>query len=320
MRNYADEDNLHARIYVLKGRLLSMSDYESLIREHQSASFKLSPDQNPVETKENLFREQITPVLRLTNAYDKYTPLFLAYLRQFEVHNFKILLAKAAGRESEKLWYDIGPFAILEKSLIQNNISLSEIRSLIAGTYLEGDFKKKSSFRHMEINADICSAINLYHSAAGLSCESRKEFQIIMKRRIAVLSIIRSYRLRKYYRMPDQKIRAYMQKFYNLFGSQMDSQIKQVEEVLSRRLDEQHVGSGREPSVMDIEHYFEEDYFAWVSSMFYRDFHSLYPVIAYLWLLFFQIRNLFRIVDGLRFGLLADAILNKLYLIKLNKS
>ncbi len=312
MRNYADEDNLHARIYALKGRLLSMSDYASLIRGEQADSFKLSPDRNPTEAKENLFREQIAPVIRLTRAYDKYTPLFLAYLRQFEVHNFKILLAKEAGRESEELWFDIGGFAILEKSLLQKNLSLPQIRSLIAGTYLEEDSKKKTSCRHMEIDADICAAKNFNLSATGLSREPRKEFQDIMQRRIAVLSIIWSYRLRKYHRLPNEKIQSYMRKFHGLFENQMDSQIQQVEEVLNKRLDEQHMSSGQEPSTMDIEHHLEQDYFAWVSSMFYRDFHSLYPVLAYLWLLFYQIRNLFRIIDGRRFGFPADAILDKI--------
>lgn len=319
MRNYADVVNLHARIYALKGLLLSMSDYASLVRR-QADSFKLSPDQNPVEAKENLFREQIAPVIRLTNAYDKYTPLFLAYLRQFETHNLKILLAGATDRESEELWYDIGPYAILEKSLLQKNLSLSEIRTLIANTYLEDGFKAKSSFRHMEINADICSAINFNHSATGLSRESRKQFQDMMQRRIAVLSIIWTHRLRKYHRLPDEKIRSYLQKFQGLYEKQIDSRIQQEENALNQRLDEQNVRNRQELSAIDIEHYLEQDFFAWVSSMFYREFHSLYPVIAYLWLLFYQIRNLFRVIDGLRFGFPADAILDKLYVTDLKKS
>lgn len=320
MLNYADEANLHARIYALKGRLLSMKDYVSLVRDKQADSIKLSPDHNPVETKENIFKEQISPIIRLVQAYDKYTPFFLAYLRQFETHNLKILLAKATGRESEELWYDIGSYAILEKSLLQKKLSLSEIRTLIANTYLEDGFKKKSSYRHMEINADICSAINFNHSAARLSRESRKQFQDMMQRRIAVLSIIWSYRLRKYYGLPDEKIRSYLQKFYSLYGKQIDSQIRQMEKALNQRLDEQHISSGQEPSAIDIEHHLEQDYFDWVSSVFYRDFHSLYPVIAYLWLLFYQIRNLFRVIDGLRFGFPANAILDKLYIIDLKKS
>lgn len=312
MSNYADDVNLHARIYALRGRLLSKQDYASMIREQQADSFRLSPGSNLTQAKEILFREQIAPVIRLAEAYDKYTPLFLAYLQQFEVRNVKILLARAEGQESEELWYDIGRFAILEKSLLQKELSLSEIRSLITGTYLEQDFKNTTSYRQMEIHADICAAGNLYRSSAALSSQARKEFQDMMQRRIALLTVIWSYRLREYYHIREEKIRSYMQKLHELSGGQVEPQIRQTEEALNRRLEQQHKSTGEEPSVMDIERHLEQDYFAWVSSMFHRDFHSLYCVIAYLWLLNFQIRNLFRIIDGQRFGFSADTILDKL--------
>ena len=119
MRNYADQDYLHARIYAMRGRLLSLRDYASIVREPQAATSKISNIHDPVEAGETLFREQIAPVIGLAEAYDKYAPLFLAYLRQFETRNARILLAKAAGHKSEERWYDIGPFARLEKGLLQ---------------------------------------------------------------------------------------------------------------------------------------------------------------------------------------------------------
>ena len=103
-----------------------------------------------------------------------------------------------------------------------------------------------------------------------------------------------------------------MQKFHNLFGGHAESQVRIVEEELNRHLEQLRKSGGQEPSVVDIERHLEQNYFAWVSSMFHRDFHSIYSVVAYLWLLFYQIRNLFRIIDGRRFGFSAEAILNKL--------
>jgi hypothetical protein len=85
-----------------------------------------------------------------------------------------------------------------------------------------------------------------------------------------------------------------------------------VVERLNRYLEQLRKGGGQEPSVVDIERHLEQNYYTWVSSMFHRDFHSVYCVIAYLWLLFYQIRNLFRIIDGRRFGFSSEAILNKL--------
>ena len=43
--------------------------------------------------------------------------------------------------------------------------------------------------------------------------------------------------------------------------------------------------------------------------MFHRDFHSVFCVAAYLWLLFYQIRNLFKIIEGRRFGFSPERII-----------
>ncbi|MEN6487492.1 MAG: V-type ATPase subunit [Smithella sp.] len=312
MRNYADKVNLHARIHVLRGRLLSPGDYASIIRAQQANSFKLSAASDLIRTKEFLFREQITPVVGLAEAYDQYAPLFLAYLRQFEVHNFRILLARAAGRQNEELWYDIAPFATLEKDLLNRQLSPAEVRSLIADTYLDDDFKDTSSYRQMEIHADICAAGNLYRFGQFLSGETKSDFQNMMQRRIALLTVVWSYRLRQYYHFSEGEIRFYMQRFHNLFDGYAKSHFRIMEEAQNRQLEQLHKEGGNEPSITDIERHLELNFFAWVSSMFHRDFHSICCVLAYLWLLYYQIRNLFRINDGLRFGFSADAILGKL--------
>ncbi|PKN88981.1 MAG: hypothetical protein CVU51_02335 [Deltaproteobacteria bacterium HGW-Deltaproteobacteria-1] len=260
MRNYADADNLHARIYAMRGRLLSLNDYASISREQ--VSDKIFGNRNMIEAKEILFREQIAPVLSLVEAYDKYAALFLAYLRQYEAHNVKLLLARALGKESLDQWYDIGPFATLNKDLLTKNLSLDEIKSLLADTYLG---------------------------------QAKKEFQEMMIRRIAVLSVIWSYRLRGYYRFHDEQVRSSLKKFHDLFGGHVEPQMRIVEDALNRRIEQLQKSGAQKPSIVDIERHIEQDYYVWVSSQFHRDFHSIYCVIAYLWLLFYQIRNLFRI-------------------------
>jgi vacuolar-type H+-ATPase subunit C/Vma6 len=312
MRNYADQDNLHARIYAMRGRLLSLRDYASMVREQQTFTIKPSGVQDLIESKETIFRKQIAPVIGLAETYDKYAPLFLAYLRQFEAHNAKILLAKAVGKISLEQWYDIGPFVTLEKGLLQQNLSLNEIKSLIAKTYLADDFRDVSNSLRMEIQLDISAAGNLYHSSTLFSGEAKKEFQEMALRRIAVLTVIWIYRLKAYYRWNDEQIRSYLEKFNNLLGVNAQSQVRVVEEELNRHLEKQRKSGGQEPSVVEIERHLEQNYYTWISFMFHRDFHSICCIIAYLWLLFYQIKNLFRIVDGWRFGLSAEAILNKM--------
>ena len=312
MRNYADKVNLHARIHALRGRLLTPADYASLIRAQQANSLPPSPASDLTGAKEALFREQIAPVVGLALAYGRYAPLFLAYLRQFEVHNLSILLMKAAGRQGEQLWYDISPFAILQKDLLKRQLSLTDIRSLVAGSYLNDDFKDVSGYRRMEIDADICAAGSLYHFARFLSGENKSDFQNMMQRRIAVLTVLWSYRLRWHYHFSEEKIERYMRRFHDLFDGGAKSHFRLIEDVQNRYLEQLRKEGGGKPSAADIERHLEKNFFTWVSSMFHRDFHSICCVLAYLWLLHYQIRNLFRIIDGRRFGFSAEAILGKL--------
>ncbi|MGV8073543.1 MAG: V-type ATPase subunit [Syntrophobacteraceae bacterium] len=296
----------------MKGRLLSLRDYASMVREPAANSFKISGAREVIESKETLFREQIAPVIRLAEACYRYTPLFLAFLRQYEAQNAKILVAKAFGKQSLEQWYDIRPFAILDKDLLGKKLSLDEIKTLLADTYLADDFKDISSYRRMEIGLDIGAAGNLYRASMALSPQAKKEFQEILLKRISVLTVIWSWRLRSYYHWSDEKIRLYMEKFHNLFGGHTWSQVGIMAEALNRHLEQLYKDAGKEHSIVDIERRLEQDYYTWISSMFHKDFHSLYCVVAYLWLLFYQIRNLFRIIDGRRFGFSSEAILNKI--------
>ena len=312
MRNYADDVNLHTRIYAMKGRLLSLHDYTAMAREQEAFPDKNFGDPELIEAKESIFREQISSLIPLVEANEKYAPLFLAYIRQYEAHNLKLILAKAFGRQSLEQWYDIGPYAILNKELLKKNISLDQLQSIIANTYLSDEFKNISSFRRMEIRVEICTARNFYQSAAPLSEQAQSELKTIMIKRMAVLSVIWAYRLKGYYHWNDEKIRLYIEKVNDLFGGYALSQVRMVQEELHEYIEQLRRSGAQEPTVMDIERHLEHSFFAWISSMFYRDFHSINCVVAYLWLLTYQIRNMFSIIEGRRFGFDSAAILNKL--------
>jgi len=312
MRHYADQDNLHARIYGMKGRLLSLRDYTAMVRDQQTFAITSSSVQDLIEAKENLFREQIAPVIALVEAYDKYAPIFLAYLRQFETHNAKILLTKAAGRENLEQWYDITPFASLDKRLLNDNLSLSDVTSILTNTYFGNHFKPSSSYLRMQINLDISSARTIYNSSSLISDQAKKEFEEIILKRIAVLMVIWSYRLRVYYHWSEKDTRLCLEKISNRLNINTESQIRSIEEDVNQHVEKLRKSGGQEPSVVDIEQHLEQIYYLWLSSIFHRDFHSIYCVIAYLWLLLFQIKNLFRIIDGRRFGFSTDAILSKI--------
>jgi vacuolar-type H+-ATPase subunit C/Vma6 len=309
MKDYGDDDYLHARIYVMRGRLFSLRDYTLMARNPESFTDKRSGEFNPVDAKEAVFKEQLSGVISLAEATRKYAPLFLAFLRQYEASNAKIILAKAFGRESLEQWYDIGPYAILEKNLLQKELAPDDIRMLLAGSYLSDVLEDISSYERMEIRVDLCIARDLYTSSSAFLPEDRKAFQDLMLRRVAVMAVIWQRRLREGYGWGEERIRNYLENLLEGLNGRVWPQIRLVQESLEGRLEQMRKSGGQLPTVADVERHLEQYYFRWISTMFHRDFHSIHCVAAYLWLLYYQVRNLFRIIEGRRFGLSPDAVL-----------
>lgn len=313
MRNYTDEANLHARIYALKSRLLSLPDYVYLAGNTEPLIYNNTAGASDEVSKgEIIFREQIAPLLPLVEAVGIYKPLFLAFFRQFEAFNVKLILAKSFGLHSLEQWYDIGPYAIVERSLLRETIDLQDIRLLLAGTYLASALEDISSYERMEINVDLCVAGSLYDASALFSNEAKLDFQKLIGRRMAVTSTILSLRLKQNYHWDDAKTHAYLANYHNAFDGTIWPQVKMVEEALEQYLKQTRNGGRQEQSVDNVEHYLERYYCRLVSAMFHRDFFSIYCVAAYLWLLFYQIRNLIKIIEGRRFGHSPERIISRL--------
>ena len=148
-------------------------------------SLSPSAGQDPVLARQTLFRQQIAPVLGLVEACEQYTPLFLAFLRQYEAQNARLLLAKAFGKQSLEFWYNIGPFAVLDHNLLEKKLSPDEVGSLLAGTYLGGDFRDVASYRQMDVRLETSGVLNLHRAVTTLSKKAQREFQDIMLKRIA---------------------------------------------------------------------------------------------------------------------------------------
>lgn len=312
MRNYASLPYLHARIHAMKSRLFSRRDYTLMIQYPETIPGNVAGIQNLSEAREILFRQEIAPVISLAQAYEKYSPFFIANLRQYETNNARLLLARATGHQALEQWYDISPFALLDRSLLKKKLSLEETKSLLSNIYQDEKFKTINGYRQLTVYLDIWTAHALYHSADLLSGSAAREFREMMLKRIAVLTLLWSNRLKTYYRFHDEKVRLYMAGIHDLYGGKVRYQAGLEQEVLDRRLEQIRKDTGAEPSVADIEQHLEQYYYNWIASMFHRDFHAIYGVVAYLWLLFFQIRNLFKIIEGRRFGISADAILNRI--------
>lgn len=313
MRDFTDEAFLHARLYAMRSRLLSLKDYVSLAGSNNDPLYDQAVcAADPSPSEELIFREQIKGIIPLAEAIGLYSPIFLSFFRQFEALNAKLILARAFGLHTVEQWYDIGPYAILPSRLLTETPPLKEIPALLEGTYLSDALKNGSDFEQMEAGVDLCALREMYTASSMLKPDAKADFLLLMEKRIAVTSLILSLRLKKIYQWDDDKIRPFLERYHEAFDGKVWPQIRIAEEALDRHIEQSRTAGGQEPSLIDMEYYMERYYYSWVSSMFHRDFHAVYCVIAYLWLLFYQIRNLFKIAEGKRFGLSPEKILDRI--------
>ena len=141
MKHYADEVNLHARIYAMKSRLLSLEDYAAMARDKDVLYETIPEAHDYIEAKEMIFAQQVKDIIHLAEATERYAPLFVAFLRMFEANNAKLILAKAYSRQTQQQWYDIGPYATFRRGLLREDLTLSEIKALLAQAFPDEDFE-----------------------------------------------------------------------------------------------------------------------------------------------------------------------------------
>ena len=319
MNPYADKNYLHAKIHALRSQLLRRNDYIEIInaqRPHLAfptlISENNSEDLNKV--KEIIFRHQIKKVLLFMESSDCYRALFEAFLRFFETGNVKLLLAKAFGRTvAIEQWNDISPYNAFEKGLLRRDISLDEVKTLLGNTYLNNviadDFPTR--YEELESRIDFCAAKYFFSFSKEILFNQRRIFQEVMLRKIVLLRIVWGFRLRENYGWDNDKISSHLASLYNLIDefNGKNELIISIERQINRELN-QSLGDTHE--ILDIENELERHFRSYIWKIFSRDFHSIYCVISYLWLLYYQIQNLFRIIEGFRFNVSPDIISKKI--------
>ncbi|MCK9230440.1 MAG: V-type ATPase subunit [Syntrophales bacterium] len=313
MKNYADKEYLHTRIYAMRGRLLRLRDYNALLREQEGLVEKTAEAHRmTISGKEALFREQIRDVLNLAEATAYHAPLFMAFLRRYEARNLKLLLAKAFDRSVAEQWYDIGRFAILDRGLLDEKLTPKTIERMLTDTWLDGLFRGSVNYDHLLIRLDRLTLARMLDCAAFLDRDDAAFLREIIFMRAAVSMTAWKWRLTINYGWEYGRATAYGNIANDLMEDGPARFIVTVERQLDRDLEELKKQTGSEPGAQDIEHHLEQYYYRWIRHVFYRDFHSICCVAAYLWLLGRQIQNMFVIFEGLRFRLPHEDILERI--------
>jgi vacuolar-type H+-ATPase subunit C/Vma6 len=319
MNPYADKNYLHAKIHALRDQLLKRNDYIKIINAQKPhLAFPTLISETDAEdyskVKEKIFRNQIKKLLLIIESSDHYKDLFKSFLGFFEAGNVKLLLAKAFGRTMViEQWNNISPYNAFDKDLLQRDISLDEFKSLLGNTYLNnviaGEFPSK--YEELESRIDFYAVRYFFDFSKDILFLQRSIFQEVMLRKVVLLKIVWSFRLRQNYGWDDDKISGHLTSLYDVID-EFNGKAELINKIERQMHNKFHQTSDQIPEVSDIENELERDFWSYIWKNFSRDFHSIYCVISYLWLLFYQIHNLFRIIEGLRFNVSPDIISKKI--------
>jgi len=317
---FADRDYVHAKVYALHGYLLSEKDYTEMLGTGnvQRAAPGIPPGMlhdDFLKAKEYVFRQQIHVVIDLHGASRFYQELFLSFLRYYEIRNLKLALTSAAGQDIHiRQWYDISPHQSLEREVMNQEITMEVMRKLTRTSYLASIVSSRDDLSPADalIDADRFLLRYIFLVPGRIPSMLRGDIVTICAGVAAYIRITWRERLKRHYGMHDEACRKYMKKFLDPDGGFgiAEEQVKKWEKIMDRILERSMTASeGQAGSDLSrFERELEHVLWSRVWNLFYRRYHSVNPVICYLILLYFQIRNIFAVMEGIRFSYPRDEL------------
>ncbi len=319
MNFYADSNYIHAKIYALHSLLLSRKDYYEMAR---SGNFTLvAPGVNAgniknsyTSVKETLFESQISLVISLTEASESYRRVFILFLRYFEILNLKLLYAKAFGRNpAPSMWYNTGEFAVLDRGMISDNTDVAALLKYTQNTWMRDILTSESatSFEEVEFSIDRAALRLAAEFPNSMSFSRGADSVKIISGLAAYFRLAWSWRLQNVYSWDEPSSRRYIESNISIpaYSFGIRTSVEEWERFLVKQVQNSHVDMLTGVGVISAERVMERALLRDFSRTFHENFHSINTVTCYLALLYRQIRNLFAITDGLRFGLDPDMIM-----------
>ncbi|PKL38496.1 MAG: hypothetical protein CVV44_11470 [Spirochaetae bacterium HGW-Spirochaetae-1] len=317
---FADRDYVHAKVYALHGYLLSEKDYAEMLGTGnvQGAAPGIPPGMlhdDFLKAKEYVFRQQIRVVVDLYGASRFYQELLLSFLRCYEIRNLKLALTGAAGQDVHiRQWYDISPHQSLERDVLNQEITMEVMRTLTHTSYLASIVSSRDDLSPADalMDADRFLLRYIFLVPGRIPSTLRGDIFTICAGAAAYIRITWRERLKRYYDMNDGASGEYMRKFlepaggFGIAEEQVKKWEKIMEGILKRSLPAADGEAGSDLSLFER----ELEYVLWsrVGKFFYRQYHSVNPVICYLILLHFQIKNIFAVMEGIRFNYPRDEL------------
>jgi hypothetical protein len=320
VNNLVDKTYVHAKINALHGYLLSKEDYHEIARSGkiQAAFPEILTEKETsdiIRTKEIIFRHQIETFILLIGLNDFYGDFFRAFLLLFELSNIKHVLLRAYGKTRLfPQWNDVTPYNLLDPGFKKKEISRDELRSVFAGTLFSEamNFDEPPSYEVLESNIDFLVLKNLLRFSRKLFPADMKIYNDTLTRKIISMKFIWDRRSEKHH----EKDFLQFNPEYILYDAGITEQeIEPIEKDISKKINAGYTAAGTPGAISDnsqLELLLLRLFMSYVNKLSSKDFHSICPVLSYGWSLYYQIVNLFMIIEGLHLRVSPEIIMQRL--------
>ncbi len=316
MNNFADRIYLHAKIHALRQSLFANEDYRRIIRAGSiHAAFpETLTEKNATDlsrSKDAVFRWQIAVIISFIGITAHYRGLFRAFLLLFELDNIKLVASRSYGRcPLLARWNDVSPYGVMDNSCRDADISLEDLRNILMDTPLDGALEEGEtpSYEVLESRLDRRAIENLAGYARKLRPRDRAIYNDLVLMKIASLKILWEYRLARYRDREGGFDQFDPAECSGPAGRSAVTAMENSVRAMIRRAYPSGAAAagGLDPAGLEL--FLDRAFIARADRAFSRDFHSICPVISFAWLLYYQVRNLFRIIEGFHAELPPEAI------------
>lgn len=313
MNNLVDRIYVHAKISALHGYLLSKDDYLQITRSgkiHVAFPDILTERDSSdiIHAKEIIFRKQIKTFILFIALNDYYKELFKAFLSLFEIINIKQILLKAYGRsELIPQWYDVAPYNILDASFRSRDVQLDDLPTLFAGTIFSEALSSDEfpSYEEVEKRIDFLALKNMLRFSPKLTPDDEMIFNDILMRKMVSMKIIWGSRSAQRHENDFPQFDP-MDIFEGI--SEAGEKIQSIEKEIGKSIRSSSSDAGTD-DIPRLENFLHQLFLCHVKKIFSGNFHGICPVISYAWSAYYQIRNLFTIIEGFHFRVNPDIIM-----------
>lgn len=324
MNQYADTTYVRAKIYALKKTFFNKEDYLKVIN---SGTIKylypeLYDDRDDLRyllNKEIIFKHQLLKLRILIESNNEYAPLFKSSLTSFEIKNIKLLILKNLGIPAPlRVWFDVTPYNILPNNLYNQVLSKSDITNLLKRFNIDSDSSgeaqdNESPYEYLDEKL-YCEMLksSLKHSR-NLNSRDKKIFEWIYLFNFVSFIHISSLRLKENYGYKSERIIEFADKRYqsiHKIGIPIERILsiqKEIRVSLLKRgysIDEESAIQ----NIQTIELVLFNLHFSMIDKLYCSNFHSIISLVCFIWMIRYQIANLFTIIEGFRFNISREEI------------